>query len=884
MNAEIIAVGTELTTGDITDTNGAYLSKELSELGINVVGQTVVPDDAKRIVAALANAISRSQLIIFTGGLGPTPDDMTKETICNAVGLSLCENEESLARIKAYFDRKGVEMAEANRKQALFPKKAIILPNAVGTADGCVIESGNQSIIMLPGPPYEMKRMYVDGVLPYITKKLDRVVVVKTLKVFGMGESTIADKLGDILKGTDPVVATYAGKGDIRIKITATGFSKAECVEKYEPVVTVIKELLGNVIYAEDDIGIAQIVIDELTNQGKMISVAESCTGGLVSKMITDISGASRIFEYGVSAYANRVKTEVLGVPEDILNDKGAVSVEVAEAMAEGVQRVSGAHIGVATTGYASEGEGVPEDKVGLVFISLCDGEKVFTRKIMAGHGNNDRDRVRLAAAMNCFDMVRLYLSGDKDFFATGRIIEKQPEPVIEDAFGNDIDDIDAKEIVLVEEAQEEEGIDLNSVIIASDGDVEIGEEITHNTFDLDDEQDDDEAEENEIQPESEANNPKEKQKRRFIKSVIPWKGDKKSDIIRKIAVILCVALFLSSGIYIGDYYYKGYVNKKLLTGLEGMFYDSTSDGTDGMAGRFTELAKINPEIVGWLKVPGTKTDNPVVKSQTDTATTYKYLYRDFYGKYSSYGTLFTKYNNTFDGNLSRNTAIFGHHMKDGQMFGELKNYRNLDFYKQHPVIEFTPIYSDKVVRWKVFAVMLVDTVGTPGHGEVYNYSNVIFADDTEFLAFVDEAYQRSIIDTPIQDITPNDKIVTLSTCAYDFTEARLVVMARMVREDEVAEVDTQSAVYNKDAVYPKVHKKSTTGNTTVVPFAGGSSSQSTVSQENSLVSSAPENSQESDSGTSDNQQSSNENNNQQDDTVTSTVSRPEVGTSTDVG
>ncbi|MBR4282662.1 MAG: CinA family nicotinamide mononucleotide deamidase-related protein, partial [Clostridia bacterium] len=232
MNAEIIAVGSEITTGDITDTNSAYLSKKLTELGINIVGQTVVPDNGKRIVAALATAIPRSQLIIFTGGLGPTPDDLTKETLCKAIGMPLVENEESIGRIKAYFARKGMEMAEANRKQALFPEKAIILPNSVGTADGCIIESGNQCIIMLPGPPYEMKRMYEDGVLPYITKKLDRVVLTKTLKVYGMGESTIADKLGDILKSTDPVVATYVGKGDIRIKITASGLSKAECKEK----------------------------------------------------------------------------------------------------------------------------------------------------------------------------------------------------------------------------------------------------------------------------------------------------------------------------------------------------------------------------------------------------------------------------------------------------------------------------------------------------------------------------------------------------------------------------------------------------------------------------------------------------------------------------
>ncbi len=876
MNAEIIAVGSEITTGDITDTNSAYLSKELSELGINIVAQTVVPDNAKRIIAAFAAAIPRSQLIIFTGGLGPTPDDLTKETLCNAVGLPLKENEESLARIKSYFDRKGMEMAEANRKQALFPEKAIILPNAVGTADGCIIESGNQSVVMLPGPPKEMKRMYVDGVLPYITKKLDRVVLTKTLKVFGMGESTIADKLGDILKSTDPTVATYVGKGDIRIKITATGMSKVECISKYEPVVSVIKDLLGNVIYAEDDISIAQTVVDALKEQGKMISAAESCTGGLVSKMITDISGASRVFEYGVSAYANRVKIEVLGVSKDLLDQKGAVSAEVAEAMAEGVQRVSGADIGIATTGYASEGEDVPADEVGLVYISLCDGNRVFTRKIMASHSNNDRDKVRLAAAMNCFDMARLYLVDDTDFLFSGKVVERKIEVPMQE------EKEEINNFVFEEPTKEEE----DTVLIPAEVVPEILENPPEFLPEVDDENDEkfeeateeiegnEDVEEDIVEVKSEQEEKKEKEKKGFFRAILPWKGDKKSEIARKIIALICIAAFVISGAYIGDYYYKGYKNKKLTGGLLDIFYGENVRG-DGMLARFAELSKINPEVVGWLRVPGTKTDNPVVKAEADTATSYKYLYKDFYGKYSSYGTLFTKYNNQFDGDLSRNTVIYGHHMKDGQMFGQLERYRKLEFYKDNPVIEFTPVYSDKVIKWKVFAAMVVDTANTPGHGRIYDFSRVNIADDNAFLAFVDEAYQRSIFDSPIRDITPDDKILTLSTCCYDFTEARFVVMARMVREGEIAEVDTSSAIYNADAVYPKVHKSAKKGNTTVTPFAGTSS-----------VSSTPAPTVSSNVESSENEESSVESNNNQNTTpVTSTAPPPSVDISpTDAG
>ena len=837
MNAEIIAVGSEITTGDITDTNSAYLSKRLTELGINIVSQTVVPDNAKRIVAALAAAVPRSQLIIFTGGLGPTPDDLTKETLCKAIGMPLVENEESIGRIKSYFARKGMEMAEANRKQALFPENAIILPNSVGTADGCIIESGNQCIIMLPGPPSEMKRMYEDGVLPYITKKLDRVVVTKTLKVYGMGESTIADKLGDILKSTDPVVATYVGKGDIRIKITATGMSKAECISKYEPVVATVKELLGNVIYADEDKSISQVVVDSLSEQGKMISVAESCTGGLVSKMITDVSGASKVFEYGISAYANRVKTEVLGVSSELIEEKTAVSAEVAEAMAEGVQRVSGADIGIATTGYASEGEGVPEDKVGLVYISLCDGNRVFTRKIMAGHGGNDREKVRIAAAMNCFDMARLYLSKDADFLFSGKVITRPIEIPKQEATSNDY----------VLEKTREENLELQEDILSEEKDSlekndDINMAVAAKEF----------VKEEDAETPEEPKSKKKKEKKKFFKSIFPAKGDKKSEIVRKIAILLCVAIFLGSGGYIADYFYKGAKNEKLTDELLNTFY-GIGQGDEGLAQRFAELKKINPEVVGWLKIPGIKTDNPVVKSSTDTATEYKYLKKDIYGKYSSYGTLFAKYDNTFDGKLSQNTTIYGHHMKDGQMFGELKKYRDLEFYKQNPVIEFTPAFSNKVVKWKVFAVMVVDTPDTPGHGKLYDYSRTDFSTENEFLAFVDEAYQRSILDMPVRDITYQDTILTLSTCSYEFKNARVVVMARMIREGEAATVDVASAAYNKDAVYPVVHKNAKKGNTTVVPYRGNSS-QSGVSSENSVVSSAPESSEESNDQDSNNE------------------------------
>lgn len=810
MNAEIIAVGSEITTGDITDTNSAYLSRNLSELGINVVGQTVVPDDVKRIVAALSTAVSRSQLIILTGGLGPTPDDLTKETVCSAVGLELVENSESIERIEKYFARKGLPMVEANRKQALFPEKAVIFENTVGTADGCAIESGNQCIIMLPGPPREMETMYQNSVLPYITKKLDGVVLTLTLKVFGMGESNVVDKLGGILKSDDPVVATYVGEGDIRIKITSEGQTKSECYEKCEPIVAVIKDLLGSAVFADQDISLAQTVVEKLKAQGKQVATAESCTAGLVSKMLTDVPGASSVFEYGVSAYANRVKIEALGVSEQLLNRVGAVSPQVAEAMAEGVRRVSGADIGIATTGYASGGADVPQDKVGLVYISIFDGENFYTRKIRAGHGDNDRDRVRLAAAMNGLDMVRLLLDQNKEFLSEGKKIVIRKETDALDIQPND------KQLVKDETVSDQPDTDHEQDLFEF-ATLEIDRDSESNII-LENAESDtpvSEEDEPEPQPEKEKDVEEEKNKNKkgfkgFIASVIPQKGDTKKNIIRKIAMILCVAVFFGSAGYIADYYYKSYKNNKMQDELGNYFYDENAmGGVEGIAPRFVKLHEKNPEIVGWIKIYGTKTDNPVVKSTTDTATEYEYLYKDFEGKKSKYGTLFVKYNNVFNKKLSANTVIYGHSMKDGQMFGGLGKYRSLDFYRKYPVMEFTPIFSQQTVKWKIFSVMLVDTVETPGHEELFDYTKTSFTSEADHAAFVNEALQRSIIDTPVTDVLPTDAIVTLSTCAYDFTGARLVVMARVVRPGESQEVDTKSASYNGDVVYPSAYRKS---------------------------------------------------------------------------
>lgn len=282
-----------------------------------------------------------------------------------------------------------------------------------------------------------------------------------------------------------------------------------------------------------------------------------------------------------------------------------------------------------------------------------------------------------------------------------------------------------------------------------------------------------------------------------------------KKILIRVIIVILVLVLVVSLG-YIGNYFYNSYRNKSRNKGYQEQFYidATTTDVEQGRPISFVELYLQNQDLVGWVKVDGTKTDNPVVRGNSDSPGFYEYLYKAFDGSYSQYGTIFAHYQNVFEGRLSDNTVLYGHHMINGTMFGDLEKMRNVDFLKQHNLVEFTPRYESFTDTWKVFAVIIADSADTPNVSAdgPYAYMATDFPSDYNFMKFVDEAYQRSIVKTPAQDVVPGDKIITLSTCIYDFTGARLLVMARKLRPGETKEMDTSKITYNSDVVYPPAY------------------------------------------------------------------------------
>ena len=406
MRAEIISVGTEILLGDIVNTNTQFLAKELASIGIEVYRQEVVGDNQDRLLGILEEALNRSDMVITTGGLGPTNDDLTKETACKFFNMDLELHQESLKALEEYFFKMGRKITESNYKQVYFPKEAIVLPNPNGTASGAILEKNNKYIVILPGPPREMKPMYLNHVKPYLIKKGDGIIESKVVRVLGIGESMAAEKLKNFIEnGVNPTVAPYAKEEDVIFRITAKAESQKEALKLIEPVKNQIEEILGQDVYGEgEETTIEMVVGDLLIKNNLKISTAESCTGGMIASRLVSVPGISDVFLEGAVTYANEAKVRTLNVKEETLKKYGAVSEETAREMAEGMAKRTGSDIAVVTTGIAGPGGGTKEKPVGLVYIGLYYKDEVYVYKNVF---NGNRQKVRTKATVTALDMVR---------------------------------------------------------------------------------------------------------------------------------------------------------------------------------------------------------------------------------------------------------------------------------------------------------------------------------------------------------------------------------------------------------------------------------------------------------------------------------------------
>ena len=403
-------MGTELLLGDILNTNAKDLSEALKGLGIGVYWHTVVGDNPARLRQALEVARGRANLIITTGGLGPTYDDLTKETVCEALGAPLRLYEEEAEKIRAWFRDSGREMPENNLKQALLPEGCTVFSNGNGTAPGCAFEKDGVTAVLLPGPPREMRLMLETGVLPYLRGETEETLLSRDIRIFGLGESAVEARLRDYMESlVNPTLAPYAGTAEVRLRVTAKAGDGKTARAMTEPVLRRVLEELGDLIYAVDEPSLEAVCLRLLTERGLTFAAAESCTGGLIAKRITDLPGASRVFMGGVVSYTNQVKAEVLGVPRALLEEYGAVSEPVAAAMAEGARRVCSADMAVSVTGCAGPEPDERGTPVGPGFVGFAAQGLTLVKPIQMGH---DRGWGRTYAASTAFDLLRRYLTG----------------------------------------------------------------------------------------------------------------------------------------------------------------------------------------------------------------------------------------------------------------------------------------------------------------------------------------------------------------------------------------------------------------------------------------------------------------------------------------
>ena len=409
--AELIAVGTELLLGNIANTDAQMISEGLSQLGINVYYHTVVGDNPQRVRDAVEIARKRADILITTGGLGPTCDDLTKVAIAQAFGKELVFHEESAQRIRDRFAALGRPITENNYQQAMIPEGATVLPNDWGTAPGVAFEADGTHVILLPGPPRECEMMFRHRAVPYLKALADGVIVSRTIKTFGIGESAAEAKLRDLMNALhNPTLAPYAKPTGTELRITAHAQTEEEALALIVPIEDQVKERLGDVVIGVDVSSLEEVCLALLKEKGLTVGTAESCTGGLIAKLLMDLPGSSAVFRGGVVSYCDAVKAGALGVPYDLLDQYGAVSAQVAEAMALGAREALGCDIALSATGVAGPDSDDRGNPVGLVYLGIAWAGGCHVAVYQGG--KVERERIRRQSAQTALDLLRRHLTG----------------------------------------------------------------------------------------------------------------------------------------------------------------------------------------------------------------------------------------------------------------------------------------------------------------------------------------------------------------------------------------------------------------------------------------------------------------------------------------
>jgi len=777
--AEIIGVGAGLAAPGMLDENTRLIARELEACEIRVNHSVPVGVNVPQLRCAIAQALGRSDVVILLGGLSAGADGITKETVCEGLGKRLVLHEDSLRRIREAYQRAGRQMPQQVARLAMLPEQSVVFPGVRGITPGCALSAGSQYIIMIPDTPKEFVPMLQNSVIPYLARFSEAAVVTRTVNVFGLDETSAAEKLGELLRSENPAVTIHQNKGELLVRITARGKNKREATAVSMPMLQKVVNFLGEAAYGTDQKNLQSAVANLLLESRMRVSAGESGTGGLLADWFTALSGAEGILRFGVSANTGKLKEESLHVPKKLLRKFGPVSAQTAAAMAAGAMQEGQSELGVGITA----GVGEEPKKTGLIYVAVCDRENVWVQKLDLPK-KSEPDYIRYMACMAALDLLRRYIMA-----LPGRMEGASSRKAA--AAGK-----------------------LAAVLERESGD---GQKKRKNG-----------------------------KKRPWYAKIFPVKGDDGAEIVRKLILLLAVAIFLTSIGYLGNFQLQSKRNKSLQSDLETMYVEGMSeqDATEleipdnypeGYQKKFANLYKLNEDVAGWLKIPGTNVSYPVVQYEDNDY----YMRRDFNRKPSKYGVPWLEAADEMNPQ-SANYVIYGHNMTDGQMFGELMNYKGqngLTFLQEHPIVEFDDVYRDNT--YKIFSVFITNAKSQ--YGEVFYYNEATdFADDAAFTAFVQEVKDRSYYDSNV-DVQPGDHLITLSTCSYEFgpvsddAHVRTVIVARKVRPGEKDDGSDVSYQWNPDYKLPPGF---VTGGTAAVQAAAPASMPASASS--TPASSAP--------------------------------------------
>ena len=748
MVTEIILVPRDPQATESAKQCAQYIARALASIGMKVREQISLCAGIAELQKAVSASLGRSNVVAILGGLEKDQGYLSKTVLSQGLRLPLEQDQRCLDAIKAYCRRTGEHFSLEDAALAQAPQGAVLFPGQYGKTPGYAISSAKQHILLLPDNQTELAAMFAKYLSPYLSGSQAETTVTRTVRTYGVAADQARLRIGSLMDTANPAVTVDRDGGEVLIRVSAHASTTQTAAAMCTPVLRAIAERMGDAAYGLDVDSLQSAVVGKLTSKQMDIAVAEAGTGGILTRVLAETTGGAEVLRYSVAVDDDDAKRERLKLSQKLLRKKGGVSEETAVAMADAARKRASTTLGVAITLGGVKERGAAGK---IVYIAVADANNVYVKKLVVDP-EGSADVAVDAALSRALNMVRLF-------------VDYLPRPY--------------PSAIPLDEALAGKTVTDKEIHGTQDGPGR-GEDADHKGF-----------------------------LNRLLGNFIIRKADETSVKVRKFIFILAMLIFLGSAGYVGLYYYESWSFARQTESLKDMF---SMEGLEDVEisedfprhdylPQFAALWTLNPDVAGYLSIDDTGVQYPVVQRTDDTsnATAY-YLRRDFYGKSNQHGIPFLDYRADIE-EPGDNMIVYGHNMKDGTIFGELLNYQELSYYREHPVIDFSTLYEHN--RYKIISVFITNAY--ENQGPVFAYHDFVEAKSGEdLLNYVNQVRVRSLIETPV-DVESTDKLITISTCSYEFKDARFVVVARRVRNGEDDQVNVDAARKNPAPLMPDI-------------------------------------------------------------------------------